>query len=105
MKFVLNKKSLNINPDRFLRGNGYAYIVDRQRGKDSYVRRLSNGYYPRLHMYIEDKDDRTTFNLHLDQKQASYKGSKMHNAEYEGAVVEEEIKRLKSALVSDFRSQ
>ena len=98
MKFVLNKKVLDINPDRFLRENGYAYIVDRKRDKDSYVRRLSNEHYPRIHMYIDEAEDRITFNLHLDHKQASYKGNNMHNAEYDGEIVEAEVARLKQAL-------
>lgn len=98
MKIVLNKKALSINPDRFLRSHGYAFILDRKRDQPSYVRRLGSHYYPRLHMYVKETEDRITFNLHLDQKQASYKGSHMHNAEYEGEVVESEIARLKQLL-------
>ena len=45
-------------------------------------------------MYFEDRPDRIVFDLHLDQKQASYAGNNMHNAEYDGPVVEEEIKDL-----------
>jgi len=98
MKIVLNKKKLSINPDQFLRRNGYAFIMDRKRDKASYVRRLGDHYYPRLHMYVKDEEDKIEFNLHLDQKKASYKGAHMHNAEYEGEVVENEIKRLKGLL-------
>ncbi len=98
MKIVLNKKKLPLDPDRFLRSHGYAFITDRRRDKSSYVRRLGNHHYPRLHMYVEEADDRITFNLHLDQKQASYRGSHMHNAEHEGGVVEAEVSRLKALL-------
>ena len=98
MKIVLNKKALSINPDRFLRKVGYGFITDRKTGNSSYVRRLGGGHYPRLHMYFDEVGDRISFNLHLDQKQASYSGSHMHNAEYEGGVVENEINRLKDLL-------
>ncbi len=98
MKIVLNKKALTVNPDRFLRRAGYAFIRDRNTGKESYARHLGRGRYPRLHMYFKDVDDRVTFDLHLDQKYASYEGSNMHNAEYDGEIVEVEIDRLKNLL-------
>lgn len=81
-----------------MRRAGYGYIRDRRTGHDSYVRRLGNGFYPRLHMYAEERDGQAVFNLHLDQKQASYEGAHMHNAEYDGPVVEGEINRLKSFI-------
>ncbi len=98
MKIEVNKKVLSLNPDQFLRRAGYAFIRDTVRDKESYVRRLTRDFYPRLHMYFEDLPDRVVFDLHLDQKQASYSGSHMHNAEYEGPVVEEEINRIKNLL-------
>lgn len=85
--------------DQILRHAGYGFIVDRRGGgKESYVRRLSSDHYPRLHMYFEDHDDRIVFNLHLDQKQASYEGQHMHSGEYDGEVVQEEIERLKGVI-------
>ncbi|MBD3248308.1 hypothetical protein GF382_03395 [Candidatus Falkowbacteria bacterium] len=98
MKFILDRKKLDINPDRFLRSCGYAFILDRRRDQPSYVRRLTRQHYPRIHMYVDEKPDRIVFNLHLDHKQASYKGAHMHNAEYEGEIVENEVERLKDLL-------
>ena len=84
-----------------LRGAGYAFHHDRKMDKDSFVRRLGNGFYPRFHLYVDDsRSDRVVFDLHLDQKQASYKGSHMHSAEYEGELVSAEISRLKSYILS-----
>ena len=100
MKIVINKKRLNFKGDNFLRRAGYAHIHDTERNKDSYVFRLTRDFYPRLHMYFEDLPDRIIFDLHLDQKQASYEGNHMHSAEYEGDVVEREIERLKDLLRS-----
>lgn len=100
MKIIVNKNRLDINPEQFLRRAGYAFIHDTERNKDSFVRRLTRDFYPRLHMYAENLSDRLVFDLHLDQKKASYEGNHMHNAEYEGAVVEEEIARLKELLKS-----
>jgi len=98
MKIVLNKKALNVNPDRFLRKVGYAMIRDGRTGKISYARHLGRGRYPRLHMYFDETSEKVSFNLHLDQKHASYQGNHMHNAEYDGEVVETEINRLKNFL-------
>ncbi|MBU4257003.1 hypothetical protein KJ586_02185 [Patescibacteria group bacterium] len=98
MKLVVNKNQLNMAPEQFLRRAGYAYIRDRKTGLDSFARRLGAGFYPRLHMYAGEQGDNLIFNLHLDQKQASYRGARAHNAEYEGEVVEREIERLRGLL-------
>lgn len=98
MKLIINKNRFNMAPEQFLRRAGYAYIRDRKTGLDSFARRLGSGFYPRLHMYADEQGDNIIFNLHLDQKQPSYKGARAHNAEYEGEVVEEEIKRLKRLI-------
>jgi hypothetical protein len=99
MKLAVNKKRLNFNPDTFLRRAGYAHIHDRIADHDSYVRRFTRDFYPRFHIYFENLDDRIVFNLHLDQKKASYDNQHMHNAEYEGSAVEEEIDRIKGLIV------
>ncbi len=99
MKIILNKSRLNINPDDFLRRCGYGMINSYHTGKTSYVRRFTRDHYPRFHLYYEDLSDRIIFDLHLDQKQASYQGAEhAHNAEHDGPVVEEEIDRLKNVL-------
>jgi len=98
MKLIINKDQIDVSPEQFLRKAGYGYIRDRQAGHDSFVRRLGSGFYPRLHMYVEEQGDKIIFNLHLDQKQASYAGAHAHNAEYEGEVVEAEIERLESLI-------
>jgi len=98
MKLILNKNQLNESPEMFLRHAGYGYIRDSRRDAESFVRRLGSGFYPRLHMYVEENNSQIIFNLHLDQRQPSYAGSHMHNAEYDGAAVEQEIARLKNFL-------
>jgi len=94
-----------LNPDIFLRKAGYAHIHDSVTDHDSYVRRFTRDFYPRFHMYFENLEDRIVFNLHLDQKKASYEGAHMHNAEYEGPAVENEIERLKGFLIEDSRAE
>ena len=86
--------------EQFLRKAGYGFIRDHFTGHESYVRRLGSGFYPRLHMYVEENANEIMLNLHLDQKQASYEGSHAHNAEYDGEIVEGEIERLKNLLNS-----
>lgn len=98
MKIIINKSQISLNPEQFLRRVGYGYIRDRRTGSESFVRRLGQGFYPRLHMYIKKDDDKIIFNLHLDQKQPSYAGVPAHNAEYDGEVVGTEIERLKGLI-------
>lgn len=100
MKLIINKDKLNTTPEQFLRRAGYGFIRDRRSDKDSFVRRLGSFHYPRLHMYHKEKDDQIIFNLHLDQKQASYAGAHAHNAEYDGELVEAEINRLKKLILN-----
>ena len=95
MKLILRKNSLNLNPEQFLRRAGYAYLQNRHNGDDSFVRRLGANFYPRLHVYHKYEGDNIIFNIHLDQKQASYAGSHMHSGEYNGEVVEAEVDRLR----------
>ena len=99
MDFALDKSRVGMSGEQILRRAGYAFIHSHETGKDSFVRRLSRDHYPRLHMYVKEADGRILFSLHLDQKQASYRGSHMHNAEYGGPVVEQEVSRLKQVVL------
>ena len=98
MKLTIDKNQIGMNPEQFLRRAGYGYIRDRRSGSESFVRRLGSGLYPRLHMYVEERGGQIVFNLHLDQKQPSYAGVRMHNAEHGGEVVESEVERLKQLI-------
>lgn len=98
MKLIIDRNQIDSTPEFFLRHAGYAYIRDRERGTESFVRRLGAGFYPRFHIYFEDSGEKVFFNLHIDQKQPSYGGAHMHNAEYDGEAVEGETARLRSLL-------
>jgi len=104
MKLIVNRSRLtNFNADHFLRQAGFAYIFDNKMGHGSYVRRLTREFYPRLHLYIKEERDKenrdlVVLELHLDQKKASYEGTRMHSAEYDGEVVENEMERLKNLM-------
>jgi len=101
MKLILNRNTLSAAPEQLLRRVGYAYIQDRKTGQESLVRRLGRGFYPRFHLYLEERGEQVILNLHLDQKKPSYAGASAHNAEYEGKVVEEEIARINSLLTTN----
>jgi hypothetical protein len=68
---------------------------DKKKSEIIFIRPLERNGYPRFHLYLKINEDRVIFNLHLDQKKPTYKGSPAHSAEYEGKVVEEEIERIK----------
>ncbi len=97
MKMKINLSKVNINPSNFLKRAGYSFIVDRQNGKESYVRRLSSGYYPRFHMYVTESEDNIIFNLHIDQQQSSI-SRKRHKSEYDSERVLNELKRLRQLI-------
>ena len=98
MKLKIKENQIKKNIQQFMRSIGYIYIEDRRTGKDSFVRSLAQENYPRFHVYLKNDSDYIIFDLHLDQKQASYAGAHMHNAEYGGEVVAREIHRIKEAL-------
>lgn len=99
MRLIIDPSQIDSSPEQFLLRSGYGHIFDRRRGVDSFVQRLGGGFYPRLHMYVNLlPDGRIAFDLHLDQKEASYAGSHMHNADYDGPVVAEEIERLRGLI-------
>ena len=99
MKLVISKgKVPNFQADNFLRQAGWAYIFDKRREQGSYVKRLTRDFYPRLHLYVKETPDHFILEVHLDQKQASYQGVRMHNAEYDGPVVENTLTDLAQKL-------
>jgi hypothetical protein len=103
MRLILEENLLDQTPENLLRQAGYAYLMDRNSGQESYVRRFGRGFYPRFHLYLEKKNGQVILNLHLDQKQPSYAGAHAHNAEYDGGVVAEEMARIKSFVPTNFR--
>lgn len=86
----------NLNADLIMRRSGYGFLRDRRAGTETYVRRLGGGFYPRFHVYIE----RGLIRLHLDQKQASYRGHSAHSGEYDGETVVREMERIKAVMTT-----
>lgn len=77
---------------------GYTPFRDPRTGEQSYVRRLGTYFYPRFHLYTEERDHEVVLKLHLDQKQPSYGSGHKHSGEYDGKLVEAEIERLRQTL-------
>lgn len=82
------------NPLLVLRRAGYSPFRDPQSGEESFVLRTGAGFYPRFHLYVENVKGGISFNLHLDQKKASYGSGPAHAGEYEGQAVEREMARI-----------
>lgn len=77
---------------------GYVEFRDPNTGETSFVRRLGINFYPRFHVYAEEHGNELRVNLHLDQKQASYAGTRKHSGEYDGPLVEQEAERIYNML-------
>ena len=79
-----------INVTTVLRQAGYHPL------QGAWVRQLSNGYYPRFHLYLTDDTNSLKLSLHLDQKQSTIQmaGLKRHAGDYQSPVVAEEFGRI-----------
>jgi len=87
-----------------LRSAGYGEQRTRA-GQISYVSRVGSERFPRYHAYVEDQDGGLQVNLHVDQKAASYEGTSAHGGEYEGPLVEAEMKRISTYIVTGTSTQ
>ena len=83
------------NPVTLMRKLGYSPFCGRNSRQTSFVRRLTGGFYPRFHIYLNDS---YIINLHLDAKKPSYSGQKAHSGEYDSKIVKQEATRIKKLL-------
>ncbi|MCD4704451.1 hypothetical protein K8R66_00025 [bacterium] len=96
MKFKV-RVQLKDNLTNILRDIGYRL---HPKYEDSYIKRLSGiSHYPRWHIYVDEKDGVYEFNLHIDQKKASYEGQTAHSGDYDDDLVKPEAKRIINLLV------
>ena len=100
MNLTIDKNKLKMAPLAVGRELGYAFFRDPKSGEESFVRRPYGSFYPRFHLYIETRGNQAVFNLHLDQKQASYPGAHKHNADYDGDAVATEMERIKKVILT-----
>ncbi|MBI4133200.1 hypothetical protein HY478_01150 [Candidatus Uhrbacteria bacterium] len=98
---ILIPHPLSDHPVTLIRRAGYAEHRDRNANEVSYTHRLGPEFYPRFHVYIEEREDGVSFNLHLDQKRPSYGGgTHAHAGEYEGSTVEREARRIQDFIAN-----
>lgn len=98
MKITISKEKLKGSLLNLMRRCGYKpqyQTLDRK----IFIRCLTNLNYPRFHIYAEEKKNDYELSLHLDQKKPVYRGSASHQGEYNGPMVEEELKRIKNILL------
>jgi hypothetical protein len=92
-------------PTIFMRRAGYHPRHDFNQATISYVRRLSGDYYPRFHVYWQQRDGQRLLSLHLDHKKPSYPGSHAHSADYDGPVIDREAERLTGLIKQEIHNQ
>lgn len=97
--------NINENIVNVARQLGYLIIDTKENREYNLVRKLTMQNYPRFHIYVrqsfggpQDKLNTYVFNLHLDQKKPSYKGSHAHSGKYFGPLLDEEADRIKHIL-------
>lgn len=84
---------LTDNARNMMRRLGYGE-QSKHSGQTAFIKRTSGGEFPRYHAYVEDRDGGLQVNLHIDQKAGSYEGTHAHGGEYEGVLVEQEMKYI-----------
>jgi len=105
MKIII--ENINENLASALRRCGYHFEKQSQdSGEISAARDLGLSGFPRFHVYAKMINSpassgliKMEINLHFDQKKPSYRGSRAHSGEYDGELIEEEARRIKSILV------
>jgi len=96
MKFVIADTFLE-NDYSLMRRCGYQ--PNFYNNNQSFLRKLTTSqFYPRFHLFLERKDKKICFNLHLDQKKPSYKGQKAHSGEGGGQLLNDEAERIINLL-------
>ncbi len=96
MKFE-SKGPFKNNIYNLMRDCGYHFLDKNEESSEyNFVRPPRS--YPRFHIYLKAKNENLIFNLHLDQKKTIYKGTIAHSGEYDGAIVEQEAKRVKEII-------
>ncbi len=94
MKFTIKTIESPLRLGRLL---GYR-LLGEQSGEYNFARSIDGRHYPRFHLYVKAQRGELAFNLHLDQKQPSYKGHTAHSGEYEGELVEREAERIQKIM-------
>lgn len=103
MKVIYDKAVIQ-SPLAVLRKAGYSPTVDPVTHEESYMLRTSGELYPRFHLYVHERGSEVTFSLHFDHKKASYGTDHAHNGEYEGPMIEKEMRRI-DGWVSSVRTE
>lgn len=103
MRFKFPLRSYN--PRELIRLCNYGEWKGNEEHETSYVRRLRGYDYPRFHVYLKEFDGGFEVDLHLDQKKPTYEGVSAHAGEYEGAVVENEARRITAVIQKIYESK
>lgn len=101
-------KNTHMNALMALRRTGYHFEKLVSETKEiSASRSVHQSQFPRFHAYAFIQETHTEhanvtknliINLHLDQKRPSYRGTAAHSGEYEGPLIEEELRRIQNIL-------
>lgn len=87
-------------PSNFL-GNSkvtFSRLGYHQAPNGSFERRIAGGMFPRFHVYLKEKGERTVIDLHLDMSAHTLIGVKTHKGEYSGDVVATEAARIEKSF-------
>ena len=92
MKFILTGPFTD-NIYNVMRAIGYHFQRQEPGSSELAFTRPRIGY-PRLHLFVKVEGGNYLCTLHLDQKKPAYLGTHAHSGEYDGTVIENEVKRI-----------
>lgn len=95
MHFKFKKPNTNIID--LIRQAGYSFR-GRVGSEMAFMKRVGLSEYPHFHIYLKEERENYILNLHLDQKEPSYKGAPKHGAEHSSELVVKEMERIKNTI-------
>ncbi|MCA9375666.1 MAG: hypothetical protein KC925_01235 [Candidatus Doudnabacteria bacterium] len=94
-------RPITINATAIMRKLGYKPWRDPKTGKESFIRRLGQAFYPRFHVYVLYEEDRTpVIDLHMDWRRPMHKKGQKSYEDAESDTVQEEARRIIQILDS-----
>lgn len=83
-----------------MRQAGYHFLGRKEATGEMSFASSNGNIFPRFHLFLKINSEKQEmyFDLHLDQKAPSYRGTAAHSGEYDGETVAKEAERIKQIL-------
>jgi len=98
MQINIDRQKAGNNIFHLMRRLGYLELRDPKTAQVGYIRKISAGFYPRFHAHVfSDPEKNLILDLHFENYKPMHK-SGTSRVENNGAVLEQEVQRIKMML-------